>query len=46
MQLNKLALLSSLVTAATAHTRIWGIWVNDVDQGPGLSTYVCGLIFV
>ncbi|KAF8202203.1 glycoside hydrolase family 61 protein [Pholiota molesta] len=40
MQLNKLALLASLVTAATAHTRIWGIWVNDVYQGPGVSTYV------
>ncbi|KAF9480514.1 glycoside hydrolase family 61 protein [Pholiota conissans] len=40
MQLGKLALLASFVSAATAHTRIWSIWVNGVDQGTGLNTYI------
>lgn len=41
MQLSKIFFLASLVTAAVAHTRVWSIWVNDVDQGEGVSTYVC-----
>ncbi|KAH9475835.1 putative endo-beta-1,4-glucanase D [Psilocybe cubensis] len=40
MQLSKLALLASFVGAAVAHTRIWGVWVNDVDQGDGVGVYV------
>ncbi|KJA28143.1 lytic polysaccharide monooxygenase [Hypholoma sublateritium FD-334 SS-4] len=23
-----------------AHTRVWSIWVNDVDQGEGVSAYI------
>ncbi len=41
MQLTKIFFLASLITASLAHTRVWSIWVNDVDQGPGVSTYVC-----
>ncbi|KAF5316037.1 hypothetical protein D9619_006355 [Psilocybe cf. subviscida] len=40
MQLAKLTFFSSLIGVALAHTRIWGVWVNDVDQGDGRDIYV------
>ena len=32
--------LATLITSATAHTLVWGVWVNGVDQGDGRSLYV------
>ncbi|KAF9563943.1 glycoside hydrolase family 61 protein [Agrocybe pediades] len=40
MQLRSLLLSASLVSTALAHTRIWGVWVNEVDQGDGRDIYV------
>jgi len=40
MQLTKLAFLFPFIGAALAHTRIWGVWVNGVDQGDGRDIYV------
>lgn len=34
------ATLAALVGTVSAHTRIFGAWVNDVDQGDGRTTYV------
>ncbi|KAJ3517764.1 hypothetical protein NLJ89_g313 [Agrocybe chaxingu] len=40
MQLQTFVVLASLLTAALAHTRVWGIWVNGVDQGSGVDQYI------
>ncbi|CAL1697487.1 unnamed protein product [Somion occarium] len=32
--------LVSLVASAVAHTTVWGVWVNGVDQGDGRNVYV------
>ncbi|KDR78751.1 hypothetical protein GALMADRAFT_224003 [Galerina marginata CBS 339.88] len=40
MQLQKLFILASFVATALAHTRVWGVWVNGVDQGDGRDQYV------
>jgi cellulase len=29
-----------LIGAANAHSRVWGVWINDVFQGDGRTTYV------
>ncbi|KAJ3571920.1 hypothetical protein NP233_g3444 [Leucocoprinus birnbaumii] len=38
----KLAILTAAlwVSSALAHTRVWGVWVNGVDQGDGRSQYI------
>jgi cellulase len=33
-------LASSLISASLAHTTVWSVWVNDVDQGDGRNQYV------
>lgn len=40
MQIPRIVFLASLITATMAHTRVWSIWINGVDQGQGVSTYV------
>jgi len=41
MKFSALALsLVSLAASASAHTLVWGVWVNGVDQGDGRSLYV------
>ncbi|PPQ73742.1 hypothetical protein CVT25_001619 [Psilocybe cyanescens] len=40
MQLRKLLVLTSFIVTALAHTRVWGVWVNGVDQGNGVDQYV------
>ncbi|EKM52808.1 glycoside hydrolase family 61 protein [Phanerochaete carnosa HHB-10118-sp] len=40
MHFAALAILSSLVASAAAHTRVWGVWVNGVDQGDGRDIYI------
>ncbi|KAF9453606.1 lytic polysaccharide monooxygenase [Macrolepiota fuliginosa MF-IS2] len=41
MKLASLALLtSSLISASLAHTTVWGVWVNGVDQGDGRNQYI------
>lgn len=35
-----LPVLAALIGAANAHTRVYGLSVNDVDQGDGRSIYV------
>ncbi|GJE95537.1 glycoside hydrolase family 61 protein [Phanerochaete sordida] len=35
-----LLLLTSLAARAAAHTLVWGVWVNGVDQGDGRSVYI------
>lgn len=35
-----LPVFAALLGAAEAHTRVWSLWVNDVDQGDGRSTYI------
>ncbi|KDQ19695.1 carbohydrate-binding module family 1 protein [Botryobasidium botryosum FD-172 SS1] len=35
-----IAALASLATTAQAHTRVWGIWLNGVDQGNGVDNYI------
>jgi cellulase len=35
-----LPVLAGLLGAANAHTRVYGLWVNDVDQGDGRSVYI------
>lgn len=32
--------LASLVASVTAHTLVWGVWVNGVDQGDGRNLYI------
>ena len=32
--------LSTLVASVTAHTLVWGVWVNGVDQGDGRNIYI------
>lgn len=33
-------LTSSLISVTLAHTTVWGVWVNGVDQGDGRNQYV------
>ncbi|RPA93359.1 hypothetical protein L873DRAFT_1705648 [Choiromyces venosus 120613-1] len=35
-----LSALAALIGAANAHSRVYGVWVNDVFQGDGRSTYI------
>ncbi|KAK7677830.1 hypothetical protein QCA50_019142 [Cerrena zonata] len=35
-----LAILASLATSVTAHTLVWGVWVNGLDQGDGRNIYI------
>ncbi|KIP06739.1 glycoside hydrolase family 61 protein [Phlebiopsis gigantea 11061_1 CR5-6] len=32
--------LSALVASVTAHTLVWGVWINGVDQGDGRNIYI------
>lgn len=34
------AVLTSLATSVTAHTLVWGVWINGVDQGDGRNVYI------
>lgn len=41
MKLATLAILaSSLIVPSFAHTTVWGVWVNGVDQGDGRNQYI------
>ncbi|KAF8159610.1 glycoside hydrolase family 61 protein [Crassisporium funariophilum] len=40
MQLQSLVVLASVIATAMAHTRVWSIWVNGVDQGDGRNLYI------
>lgn len=40
MQLTTLVALASFVSTAMAHTHVWAVWVNGVDQGDGRNRYV------
>ncbi|KAJ3571921.1 hypothetical protein NP233_g3443 [Leucocoprinus birnbaumii] len=41
MKLASLAIVSSFfVSCAYAHTTVWGVWVNGVDQGDGQNQYI------
>ncbi|KAF9531732.1 glycoside hydrolase family 61 protein [Crepidotus variabilis] len=40
MQLKSLVVLASVLSTALAHTRVWSIWVNGVDQGDGKGVYI------
>ena len=35
-----IAILASLATSVSAHTLVWGVWVNGVDQGDGRNVYI------
>lgn len=35
-----LPIFAGLLGVANAHSRVYGLWVNDVDQGDGRSTYI------
>ena len=35
-----LAISSFMLPCALAHTLVWGVWVNAVDQGDGRSVYI------
>lgn len=35
-----LPIVAGLLGAAEAHTRVWSLWVNDVDQGDGRTAYI------
>ncbi|KAJ7589027.1 glycoside hydrolase family 61 protein [Mycena floridula] len=35
-----LAILASFVVNSYAHTRVWSVWLNGVDQGDGRSIYI------
>ncbi|KAI5797797.1 putative endo-beta-1,4-glucanase D [Geopyxis carbonaria] len=35
-----LPVLAAMIGAANAHTRVYSLWVNDVDQGDGRDTYI------
>lgn len=36
--------LVPFVATAVAHTTVWGVWVNGVDQGDGRNKYVKEII--
>ncbi|KXN86544.1 putative endo-beta-1,4-glucanase D [Leucoagaricus sp. SymC.cos] len=41
MNLTTLAVLAfSCITSTFAHTTVWGVWVNGVDQGDGRDQYI------
>ncbi|KAI5926471.1 glycosyl hydrolase family 61-domain-containing protein [Camillea tinctor] len=40
MHFNTLAVAATLAATVSAHTRVYSIWVNGVDQGDGRSTYI------
>ncbi|TRM60724.1 glycoside hydrolase family 61 protein [Schizophyllum amplum] len=40
VKLASFAILGSLIATATAHTRVWGVYVNGEYQGDGASQYV------
>ncbi|TFK39956.1 glycoside hydrolase family 61 protein [Crucibulum laeve] len=40
MQLKSLIVLASAVATTLAHTTIWSVWVNGVDQGDGRNQYI------
>lgn len=46
MKFTKLAFLASLVATISAHTTVWGVWVNGVNQGNGQNTYVPSLVII
>ena len=34
------AIVATLVAEASAHSRVWSIWVNGTDQGVGAGVYI------
>ncbi|KAF9005986.1 glycoside hydrolase family 61 protein [Cyathus striatus] len=40
MALKTFVFVASLATSILAHTTIWGVWVNGVDQGDGRNLYI------
>ncbi|RDB17907.1 putative endo-beta-1,4-glucanase D [Hypsizygus marmoreus] len=40
MQLTILVTLAACVVTAVAHTTVWSVWVNGVDQGDGRNSYI------
>ncbi|KAI6087393.1 glycosyl hydrolase family 61-domain-containing protein [Hypoxylon rubiginosum] len=40
MYMTKFAATLALASTVTAHTRMFSVWVNDVDQGDGRSLYI------
>nr|AKR15724.1 copper-dependent lytic polysaccharide monooxygenase [Volvariella volvacea] len=40
MQLKSLVVLASFAASALAHTHVWSVWVNGVDQGDGRNRYI------
>lgn len=35
-----LVALAAFVSTVAAHTTVWGVWVNGVDQGDGRDQYI------
>jgi cellulase len=40
MQLKSLVVLASFIAAASAHTTVYGAWINGVFQGDGRNSYI------
>ncbi|KAF9531733.1 glycosyl hydrolase family 61-domain-containing protein [Crepidotus variabilis] len=40
MQLKAFVVLASVLSTALAHTRVWSVWINGVDQGDGKGQYI------
>jgi len=38
--LASLAVLASCIVTSYAHTRVWSVWLNGVDQGDGKNVYI------
>jgi cellulase len=34
------AVVATLVVKASAHTRVWSVWINGSDQGAGAGSYI------